>query len=147
MSINKWDPYKDLLSMQERVNRLFEDTLSKGVSAEESVSTGTWSPAVDIYETEEEFVVKAEIPEVQQSDIDIRVENNALTIKGERKLQREGRKENYHRIERAYGTFLRSFLLPGTVDKESIRATFKDGVLKIVLPKKEEVKPKQIEIK
>jgi HSP20 family protein len=143
--MNKWDPLKDLLSIRERMNRLFEDTLGSGEGSSEIVSAGTWSPVVDIYETGTEFIVKAEVPEVQQSDIDIRVKDTMITIEGERNVHRS-MMEGYHRIERAYGKFQRSFLLPGLVDKEGIKATLRDGVLKIVLPKKDIVITKQIEI-
>jgi HSP20 family protein len=140
--MRKWETLKDLLSIRERVNRLFEEALGGGREAGEVA--GTWSPVVDIYETETEFVVKAEIPEVKQSDIIIKVQDNTLTIEGERKLQQAI--EGYHRIERAYGRFTRSFLLPGSVDRGAIKAALKDGILDIVLPKKAEILPRQIEI-
>ena len=142
--MNRWDTVKDLLSIQERVNRLF-DHATGGAEAKEESGSGLWAPVVDIYETGSEFFVEAELPEVKQSDIDIKVQGNALTIEGERKLRRAV-KEGYHRIERSYGRFSRSFPLPSSVDQESIKATLKDGVLRIILPKKMEVFPKQIEI-
>jgi HSP20 family protein len=142
--MNKRDTLRDLFSIQERVNRLFEDAMGGAAAPEETGGT-TWSPVVDIYEAGSEFVVEAELPEVAQSDIDIKVQNNTLTIEGERRLQR-AMMEGYHRIERAYGRFSRSFLLPGSVDQETITATLRDGVLRIVLPKRVEVLPKQIEI-
>lgn len=135
---------RDLFSIQERVNRLFEDALG-GIEAAEEAGVGTWLPVVDIYETEHDFVVEAEIPEVKQSDIQTRVQDNTLTIEGERKLQRP-MTEGYYRIERAHGKFSRSFLLPGSVDQEAIKATLKDGILQIVLPKKVEILPRQITI-
>lgn len=135
---------RDLLSIQERVNRLFDNAMG-GAEAKEESGSGLWSPVVDIYETGSEFIVEAELPEVKQSDIDIKVQDNTLIIEGERKLRR-GVKEGYHRIERAYGRFSRSFPLPGSVDQEMIKATLKDGVLQIILPKTGEVLPKQIEI-
>ena len=101
---------------------------------------------MDIYETDKEIVMKAELPEMQEKDIEIKVEDNILILSGERKMEREVKEENYHRIERAYGSFNRSFTLPRTVDRENIKAAYKDGVLKVLLPKKEEVKPKQIKI-
>jgi HSP20 family protein len=131
--MNSWDPFRDFLSVQERVNRLFENAL--GAGGEDTTSGGTWSPAVDICETESEYVVKAELPEVKRSDIDIRIRGNTLTIEGERKLRRTVM-EGYHRLERIYGRFRRSFLLPGALDQDSITASLKDGILKIVLPKK-----------
>lgn len=143
--MSKWDPIRELLSMQERVNRLFEDLPAAGRSGGEGLAAGTWSPAMDIYETENEFVVKAELPEVKQSDIEIRVSDNVLTLEGERR-PRPTMMEGYHRVERAYGRFQRSFLLPVSVSQDGIKAALKDGVLEIVLPKKEEAIVKQIEI-
>jgi len=144
-NMSKWDPFRDLLFIQERVNRLFEDAFGAGESGGDVTLLGTWSPAVDIYETETEFLVKAEIPEVKQSEIDIRVKGNTLSIEGERRPRRSMR-EGYHRVERVYGRFQRTFLLPGSVDQERIAATLRDGILKIVLPKKEETVKKHIEI-
>jgi HSP20 family protein len=143
--MSKWDPFRDLFSIQERVNRLFDDALGTGEKGGDVSQAGTWSPAVDIYETETEFLVKAEIPEVKQSEIDIRVKGNTLSIEGERRPHRSMR-EGYHRVERVYGRFQRSFLLPGSVDQEKITATLKDGILKIVVPKKEETVKTHIEI-
>ena len=143
-NMSKWDPFRDLLSIQERVNRLFEDALG-GENTSDLTLAGTWSPAVDIYETETEFLVKAELPEVKESEIDIRVKGNTLSIEGERKPHRP-MGEGYHRVERVYGRFQRSFLLPGSVDQERIAATLRDGILKIVLPKREETVKKHIEI-
>lgn len=133
----------DLLSIQDRMSRLFDDTLVTE-NSEVITTGGTWSPVVDIYETETEFVVKAEVPEVKQSDLDIRVINNTLMIKGERKPLRTVM-EGYYRIERAYGKFQRSFLLPGSVVQDNIKATLMDGVLNIVLSKKEKVVSRQAE--
>jgi len=140
--MSRWDTLKDLVSIRERVNRLFEDVLG-GVREAGEVG-GTWSPVVDIYETEKGFIVKAELPEVKQPDITIKVEDHTLTIEGERKPQRVI--EGYHRVERAYGRFTRSFLLPSSIDQNAIKANLKDGVLEIVLPKREEIVPRQIEI-
>jgi len=142
--MNAWDNLRDLFSIQERMNRLLEDVLGRGEAAEEA-GAGVWSPAVDIFETGNEFIVVAEVPEIKQEDIDIRVHENTLTIEGERKM-RKARMEGYHRVERAHGRFLRSFLLPRSIDHEAITATLKDGILRIVLPKKVEVLQKQIEI-
>jgi HSP20 family protein len=142
--MNKRDALRDLFSIQERVNRLFEDALGGAESAEEG-GAGTWSPLVDIYETANEFIVEAELPEVRRSDIEIRVQNNSLIIEGERRLQRP-MMEGYHRIERAHGRFSRSFMLPGSVDQKTIKATLKDGILQIILSKNVEVLPKQIKI-
>ncbi len=146
MAIVRWDPFRDLMSLQDRMNRLFDESVGRWRSSDEEMDKGIWSPAVDIYETEHDIVLKAELPEVNQKDIDIRLENNTLTLRGERKFEKETKEENYHRVERAYGTFSRSFTLPSTVDQERIKAEYKDGVLKVTMPKKEEVKPKQIKV-
>jgi len=147
MALVRWEPFQDLLAIQERMNRLFDETLQRTRSRdEEDISAGLWAPPVDIYETENEIVLKAELPEIDQKDIDIKVEDNTLTIRGERKFEQETKKENYHRIERAYGKFSRSFTLPNTIDQEKIKASYKDGILKLVMPKREEKKPKQITV-
>jgi HSP20 family protein len=146
MTLTKWEPLRDLLTLQDRMNRLFDDSM-RGIRPEENaLSSGIWSPPVDIYETEGDVILKAELPEVNQKDIDIQVENNTLTLKGERRFEKETKKENFHRIERAYGTFTRSFTLPNAIDQEKIHADYKDGVLKITMPKREETKSKQIKV-
>ena len=145
MAVVRWDPFRDLNMLQERMNRLFQDA-GRTWPNDEPSSTTSWSPAVDIFETEGEIVVKAELPGMDRKDITLNLENNVLTLKGERKFQKETKDDNYHRIERSYGVFSRSFAIPATVDEEKIRADYKDGVLKIGLPKKEQVKPKQIRI-
>lgn len=148
MTISKWDPFRDLLSLQERMNRLFEESFSKvKYPADESVFSGTWIPPVDIYETEEEMVMKAEIPGMKKEDITIEVKDNILTLKGERKIQKNVKEENYHRLERNYGRFQRYFNLPFEVETDKIQAIYKDGVLEVTLPKAERIKPTQIEIK
>jgi len=131
--------------LQDRMNRLFEDA-GHGWRNSEPSATTAWSPAVDIFETEGEIVVKAELPGMERKDITLSLEKNVLTLKGERRFDKETKEENYHRVERAYGGFSRSFSIPATVDDEKIRADYKDGVLKIILPKKEQLKPKQIQI-
>ena len=145
MALIRWDPFRDLSIMQERMNRMFEDA-GRGWRGDEPSATTTWSPAVDIYETENEIQVQAELPGVERKDIALNLEKNVLTLKGERRFEKETKQENYHRIERAYGGFSRSFSIPAIVDEEKIRAEYKDGILKIALPKKEQVKPKQIAI-
>ena len=145
MAVVRWDPFRDLNLLQDRMNRLFDDA-GRGWRADEPAATTTWSPAVDIFETEGEIVVKAELPGMERKDITLHLENNVLSLRGERKFEKETKDENYHRIERSYGAFSRSFAIPATVDEEKITADYKDGVLKIVLPKKEQVKPKQIKI-
>jgi len=131
--------------LQDRMNRLFEDA-GRPWRMDEPAATTSWSPAVDIFETEGEIVVKAELPGMDRKDITLNLEKNVLTLRGERRFEKETKDENYHRIERSYGGFSRSFSIPATVEEEKIRADYKDGVLKIVLPKKEQAKPKQIRI-
>lgn len=145
MAIIRWEPFRDLLSLQERMNRLFEEA-GRGISRGQDDDWGAWAPAVDIYEQGNDIVLKAELPGVDPKDVDIRIENNVLTLRGERKLESEVKKESYHRVERAYGTFMRSFTLPSTVDTANVKAEYKDGLLRVVLPKREEAKPKQIQI-
>jgi len=145
MAIVRWDPFRDLNLLQDRMNRLFEDA-GRTWRTDEPAATTTWSPSVDIFETEGEIVVKAELPGMDRKDIQLNLENNILSLRGERKFTKETKDENYHRIERSYGVFSRSFSIPATVDEEKIRADYKDGVLKIFLPKKEQARPKQIKI-
>ncbi|MGA2097792.1 MAG: Hsp20/alpha crystallin family protein [Candidatus Acidiferrum sp.] len=141
--INRWEPSGRTSTLQEQVNRLFSDVLER--SSEESSLT-TWAPAVDIYETEHELVVKADLPDVNPQDLDIRVENNILTIRGERKFEKKVNEEQYLRVERAYGSFSRSFSLANTVNSEAIKADYQNGVLELTVPKREEAKPKQIKV-
>lgn len=143
-TIARWDTYRGLSSLQDRMNRLFDETFSRGRSLESEM--GTWTPAVDIYETEQELVLKADLPDVHEHEIDIRIENNMLTIRGERKFQSEASQDSYLRIERAYGPFTRSFALPNTIQSDAIKADYHDGVLSVRMPKREESKPKQIRI-
>ena len=145
MAISGWDPFRDLSVLQERMNRLFEDA-GRTYRGDEAAATTTWSPAVDIFETENDIIVRAELPGIERKDIALNLDNNVLTLKGERKFEKETRQENYHRIERSYGGFSRAFSIPAIVDEEKIRADYKDGILSIALPKKEQVKPKQIKI-
>ncbi len=145
MAVVKWDPLRDLLSIQDRMNRLFEQTLSRS-RTEEGISASTWAPAVDIYETPETIVMKADLPGLTREDIEIEIRDNMLTIKGERRFAKDVQQENYLRIERAYGPFQRSFTLPTGARQEVIRASFHDGVLELLLPKAEEAKPKKIAI-
>jgi HSP20 family protein len=148
MAIVRWEPFRDLVSLQERMNRLFDDSF-RGVARtgeEDWALGGSWAPAVDIFELEGNIVLKAELPGVEAKDVDIRVENNVLTLRGERKFDNEVKRESYHRVERSYGAFSRSFTLPTVVDTSNIKAEFKEGVLRVTLPKREEAKPKQIAI-
>lgn len=142
-TIMSWEPFRNLSSLQEQVNRLFESSFpSRG---DESTLTA-WAPSVDVYETENELVIKADLPDVAEKDPDVRVENHMLTIHGERKFEQNVKEENYLRMERSYGSFSRSFSLPNSVDTQAIKAEYKDGVLNITLPKRAESKPKQVKI-
>jgi HSP20 family protein len=136
-------PFRGATTLQDQLNRLFNDAFER--TAGESNLT-TWAPAVDIYETEHELVVKADLPDVDAKDLDIRVENNILTIRGERKFEKKVDQENYLRVERAYGSFSRSFSLANTVNSEAIKADYQNGVLTLIIPKREEAKPKQIKV-
>ncbi|OHB25527.1 MAG: molecular chaperone [Desulfuromonadaceae bacterium GWC2_58_13] len=144
MAIVKWDPWPELRAMQDQMTRLLE--MSQDRVAGEPFEQGLWQPPVDIYEDDREVVVKMEIPEVEQEDIDVQIEDYTLIIQGERRLEKEENKQNYQRIERGYGSFRRVFSLPTAVDAEHTRARCDKGVLKIVLPKKNQGKPRQIEI-
>jgi HSP20 family protein len=142
-SITRWDAFHNLATLQEQVNRLFDGKLPHG--GDNSILTA-WAPSVDIFETENGLVVKADLPEIEEKDLDVRVENNMLTIRGERKLEQSVKEENYLRMERSYGSFSRSFSLPNTVDTQAIKAQYTDGVLTVTLPKRAESKPKQVKI-
>ena len=143
-TMNRFEqPFRGASSLQEQINRVFHDVV--GHAGEESNLT-PWAPAVDIYETENELVVKADLPDVDPQDLDIRVENNVLTIRGERKFEKQVHEDNYLRIERAYGSFSRSFSLASSVNSDAIKADYHDGVLTLSVPKTEEAKPKQIKV-
>ncbi len=142
MAINRWDPFREVVALQNRVNSLFRE-MNEGDSP---LTTASFVPAVDIYEDANKVVLKLEVPGMQEKDLDIRVENNTLTVKGERKFEKDEKEENFHRIERRYGTFYRAFTLPSTVDTEHINASYKDGILKLDLSKKAEAQPKQIKV-
>jgi HSP20 family protein len=142
--ITRWDPSRGLTSLQDQVNRLFEDNFTRDRSGHADLAS--WAPPVDIYETENELALKADLPGLQDKDIDVRVENNMLTIRGERKFENDGNQDNYLRVERTYGPFTRSFSLPNMVSSESVRAEYDNGVLTLHIAKPEESKPKQIKI-
>lgn len=142
MTLVKWEPFRDLMTMQDRMTRLIDETLSR--IWKEEVVRGVWSPPVDILERGDEIVLKIDLPEVNQNEIDIRVEESTLIIQGERKFIKESSEENYIQIERPYGTFRRTFTIPRTIDQEGIKASYKDGVLRVALPRKQESQPKQI---
>ena len=144
MAVTRWDPFRELLILQERLAKMCREAEKSG--KEGDFVSSEWTPPVDIFELGETFVLKLEIPEVNEDSIDIKINDNELTIKGERKLEPGVDQESYRRMERGYGTFVRSFNLTKTIDSSKIKAVVKDGILRIELPMKEEVKPKQIEI-
>ncbi len=150
MAIVRWEPFRDLMTVQERMNRIFDDAFrgaaGRGQQEDDWALGGTWAPPVDIYEQDGNLVLKAELPGIDPKDVDVRVENNVLTLTGERKFENEVKREQYHRVERAYGRFSRSFTLPNVVDTANSKAEFKEGLLRVVMPKREEAKPKQISI-
>jgi HSP20 family protein len=142
---NAWDVMRELATMQERMNRIWGSVYDRG--HEDVTSRGAWLPPVDIYETDSrEIVLKAEVPGIKREDIDLTVENNVLTIRGERRRDESVKEERFHRIERAYGSFSRSFTLPNTVDSQRVRADYRDGVLTVTLPQREEARPRQIQV-
>jgi HSP20 family protein len=143
MAITRWDPYREVMALQNRVNSLFRD-MSGG---DEAVAASSFVPAVDIYEDPQKVMLKLEVPGIEQKDLHVNIENNTLTVTGERKFEAEEKEENFHRIERRYGSFYRAFTLPNTVDTENVSASYNVGVLKLELKKKAEAQPKQIEIK
>jgi HSP20 family protein len=146
MAMIRWnDPFRELAALQDRMNRVFEGTLSRARN-EEELFTGTWAPPVDIYETKDKMTLKAELPGFDEKQINLRFEDGVLTIEGERKFEKETGDENYHRVERSYGKFVRSFAIPAGIEGDKIAATFNNGVLTVDLPKREETKPKQIRI-
>jgi HSP20 family protein len=147
MAIVRWQPFRDLLATEREFDRLFREAFSPLFAQREGeLSTRAWAPAVDIFETENSIVLKAELPGVDPKDVEVRVEDNTLYLKGERKFEKETKEENYHRIERSYGSFARSFVLPNSMDAEKVAAEYQDGLLTLTLPKREEAKPKTIKI-
>ena len=142
--ITRWDPYRDLATLQNRMNRLFQESAGSGETS--LTNSGAFIPPVDVYEDEQGLRLKLEVPGIDEKDLDVRVENNVLSIRGERKFEKEEKEENFHRIERRYGSFSRTFTLPTTVDTEKVSADYKNGVLTLQLVKKAEAKPKQIKV-
>ena len=145
MPIVRWEPFRDLVTTQDRMNRLFNETLGR-FFGEEGARAGAWVPAVDIYETEQNVIVKAELPGIDSKDVEVTVHEGTLYLKGERKYEKEVKEEHYHHVERAYGSFARSFELPASIDEDKVQADFKDGVLTLTMPKREEAKAKKIKI-
>jgi HSP20 family protein len=142
MAINRWDPFREVVALQNRVNSLFRE-MNDGDSP---LTTASFVPAVDIYEDNKKVALKLEVPGIEEKDLDVRVENNTLTVKGERKFEKDEKEENFHRIERRYGSFYRAFTLPSTVDSEHINASYNNGILSLELSKKPEAQPKQIKV-
>lgn len=145
-AIMKWNPFRELEDIQNRLGSIFGRAPARG-NGEETMTVCEWAPLVDITEDQNEYLIKAELPEVKKEDVKVSVENGTLTISGERKFEKEEKGKKYHRVERAYGTFMRSFTLPDAATGEKVSAEFKDGVLKVHLPKSEEAKPKSVDIK
>lgn len=144
----RWNPFKELEEMEKRLSTLFgRPPVSTGGDKKEAISVAEWSPLVDISEDENEYVIKAEVPEMKKEEIKITVHDDVLSISGERKYEKEDKGKKYHRVERAYGSFMRSFTLPEDADGSKVNAEYKDGILKVHLPKSEKAKPKAIEVK
>jgi HSP20 family protein len=142
MAITRWDPFREVVSLQNRVNSLFRNMNEENLP----LTTASFVPAVDIYEDADKLVLKLEVPGIDEKDLDVRIEDNTLTVKGERKFEAEEKEQNFHRIERSYGSFFRAFSLPSTVETDKVQANYNAGVLKLELKKKPEAQPKQIKI-
>jgi HSP20 family protein len=145
MAIVRWDPFRDLVTLRDRMNRLFEDVMP-GREEGTDVALAAWAPSVDIRETDKALIVTAELPGVDEKDIEVSVENHTLTLRGKREMEKETKREDYHRIERSYGSFYRAFSLPASVDVDKIEAKHEDGLLRITVPKKPELKPKKVKV-
>jgi len=145
-TVIRWEPTRELSTLRDRMDRLFSDALGRGWGSEEGLATAPWIPPVDVFETPENIVLKADLPDVKKEEVDISIENNTLTIKGERKFENEVKEKDFYRMERRYGTFSRTFTLPPSVTAEKAEAAFENGVLTLTLPKREESKPKQIKV-
>lgn len=141
-----WDPFRDYENLENRLEKFFANPLLPGNGEREALRITQWAPLVDISEDDKEFLIKAELPELKKEEVKVTVEHGQITISGERKLEKEEKNQKYHRVERAYGSFLRSFTLPEGVNESKVGADFKDGVLKVHLPKDEKAKPKAIEV-
>ena len=146
MSIVRYDPFRDLRTLQEEVNRLFSTNLTRAFGDDEGIARGAWAPSVDIYENKDQIVLEAELPGMNQEDFDLSIENNVITLRGERKFEKADETDNYHRVERSYGAFTRSFTLPQTVSAEGAVAEYNNGVLRVTLPKREETKARRIQV-
>jgi len=145
MNLITYDPFRELRSLQDEVNRVFSSSFDR--SSETGLGRGAWNPSVDIFESKDHIVLEAELPGISPDDVNISIENNVLTIHGERRFEKQDDSENFHRMERSYGSFTRSFTLPPTVSSEDVSANFDNGILRVELAKREEAKPRRIEIK
>ena len=146
MTLVRWDPFRNVATLQDRINRMFDEAFLRSKELDEEVSLASWKPTVDIYDTDDALILKVELPGVDKEKVTVDVKDNLLTLKGERAIDKEIKEENYYRRERSFGSFYRSFTLPTTVNPEDIKATYKDGILTVEVPKTEEKKPKQITI-
>ena len=146
MTITRWEAYRDVVALQNRMNSLFQDFPRNSSGENELVTAAGFVPPVDIYEDEHKLVIKIEIPGIRQEDLDVRMENSTLSVRGERSFETEGKEENFHRVERRYGSFYRAFTVPNTIDPESIKAEYDAGILRLELQKRPESKPKQIKV-
>ena len=147
MTLVRWDPFRELEDVSDRLNQMFHRSTPARTNGKETMIVADWAPSVDVSETEGEYQIKAEIPDVKKEDVKVTLEDGVLTIQGQRKQEKEETGKKYHRVERSYGSFVRSFTLPDLVDEEKVKAEFKDGVLNLQLPKSEKAKPKAIEVK
>ena len=145
MSIMKYDPFRELRGLQDEMNRLFLTNYAR--TDDREITRGAWTPSVDIFENKDQLVIEAELPGMKPEDVNVSIENNVLTLHGERKLEQKTEGDNFHRVDRSYGSFTRSFTLPPTVSSENANAEFENGVLRLTLAKREEAKPRRIEIK
>jgi len=146
MALARWNPNRDMMSVRDEMSRVLNEVFGRGASDESAWVSGAWTPPVDIYETDEALVMKAELPGFSKDDISIELKENTLVIKGERKHEDEVKEGNYHRMERSYGAFQRAFMLPMTVDQEKVKASYKDGILELRLPKVQAAQPKRIAV-
>jgi len=146
-AVMRWDPFRELEDMSERLNRMFNRPAGRSTGGKETITVADWIPTVDVAETDAEYLIKAELPEVKKEDVKVTVEDGVLTISGERRHEAEEKGKKYHRVERSYGSFVRSFALPDHVDDAKVKAEYKDGVLQLHLPKSEKAKPKAIDVK
>lgn len=147
MTLVRWDPFRELEDMSERLNRMFSRPAVPAKNGKESLTVADWIPTVDISETDGEYVIKAELPDVKKEDVKITLEDGVLTLTGERRQEKEEKSTKYHRVERSYGSFVRSFSLPDLVDETKVKAEYRDGMLNLHLPKSEKAKPRAIEVK